>query len=57
MDILLIACRPDFDSPDEGFKLIYFRFTFEKGQWRRYVRTEPGVWESDHPFPPRSAFP
>jgi len=61
-DILLVACRPvepagSAQGGDARFVIGYARFAFEGTRWRRYERTEPGCWESDSPFPPRSRFP
>jgi hypothetical protein len=59
--ILSVACRPDFDnSPPDGpmtFNISFRRFAYEDSRWRMHVRTVPGCWENDEPFPPRTSFP
>lgn len=56
-DILLVACRPTFETQSGGFQVTYTRFSREGTQWRRYARTAPGFWEDDGDFPARSLFP
>jgi hypothetical protein len=63
-DILLVACRPDFDAPtapdsDAKFRVTFTRFSFERGRWVERARSEPGFWENedDSSFPPRTSFP
>ena len=61
-EILLVACRPDVSalvdtSRGQQFPLIFVRYRFGDGRWRRYERTEPGCWESGDAFPERLRFP
>ncbi|HEY1266316.1 MAG TPA: hypothetical protein VGH16_03605 [Candidatus Binatia bacterium] len=55
MDILKIACRPNFASEND-FDLTYTRFAFDGKRWIRYERTKPGFWEQGS-FPALEEFP
>jgi hypothetical protein len=44
MDILKIACRPNF-ATENDFELIYTRFAFNGKRWIRHERTKWGFWE------------
>jgi hypothetical protein len=52
-DILSLSCFLN----NEAFVVMYTRYHFDGTEWLAYQRREPGLWESDEPFPPRSAFP
>lgn len=57
-DLLLVRCRPDFSVTDSAaFTLTFEHYTFDGARWRLLARREPGCYESDEPFPPRSKFP
>lgn len=53
-DILSVSCYPK-----EGgqFVIEYIRYSSTNARWREHKREKKGFWESDDPFPPRSAFP
>lgn len=53
-EILALSSHPGSDG---AFVTEYVRYRFDGGQWLKYERHEVGMWESDQPFPPRSAFP
>jgi len=53
-EILSVSCRPKSDG---NFVIGYTRYSFDGNQWRKYKREVDGFWESDDPFPDRSAFP
>jgi hypothetical protein len=55
MDILKIACRPDF-ATENDFELIYTRFAFDGKRWIRHARTKRGFWEQGS-FPALEEFP
>ena len=55
-EILTVSCHPK-SAEDDSFVVEYMRYAFEGTRWLKYSRQETGFWESDHPFPPRSAFP
>lgn len=53
-EILSVSCR----ARDGGtFVIDYVRYAFNGRQWLEYKRQTDGFWESDEPFPNRSAFP
>jgi hypothetical protein len=61
-DILLVACRPDFEATASShstrlFRITYTRFAFEQAEWRMQRRSTPGFWENEGDFPVRSSFP
>jgi hypothetical protein len=60
-DILLVACRPDFDQQTKtdsaAFVITYTRFSFSNGTWSKNTRAVPGFWENDGAFPDESLFP
>jgi hypothetical protein len=53
-NILFVSCHP---GKSDGFVIDYVRYEWNGPEWLKYVRKAPGFWESDQPFPPRSAFP
>ncbi|HET6841648.1 MAG TPA: hypothetical protein VFK06_08160 [Candidatus Angelobacter sp.] len=52
-NILFVSCHP---GKADGFVIDYVRYEWNGSAWLKYVRKAPGVWESDGPFPARSAF-
>jgi hypothetical protein len=54
LEILSFFCRP---TQNGQFRLEYIRYSFDGSRWLEYKKSENGYWESDEPFPPRSAFP
>ena len=54
IEILSVSCK---SLSDGNFVIDYVRYSLDKGQWLEYRREVPGFWESDEPFPDRSAFP
>lgn len=55
LEVLSLWCRP---TPNGAtFNLMFTRYSFDGNQWLAHKRQEKGFWESDQPFPPRSAFP
>lgn len=56
---LMVRCRPDINAPvhSVAFLTTFERITFDGTHWRLHARSEPGCYESDEPFPPRSKFP
>lgn len=52
--ILYLSCLP---TEDGQFRRKYARYSFDGTRWLEYERFDKGFWESDEPFPPRSAFP
>jgi hypothetical protein len=53
-EILSLSSHPGSDG---SFVSDYVRYWFDGSQWLESKRQEAGLWESDRPFPPRSAFP
>jgi hypothetical protein len=53
-EILSRSCHP---REDGQFVIDYVRYYSTGTRWREYKREKKGFWESDDPFPPRSAFP
>jgi|SRR5579863_1541370 len=53
-EILAISCHPD---NSQNFVIDYARYRFDGTLWVKLTRQAPGMWESDQPFPLRSAFP
>jgi hypothetical protein len=53
-EILALSSHPGSNG---SFVSDYVRYRFDGSQWLEYRRQEAGLWESDQPFPPRSAFP
>jgi hypothetical protein len=53
-ELLSLSCHPQNDA---GFVLDYVRYRFDGARWLKYKRQEAGMWESDQPFPSRTAFP
>lgn len=59
-EFLLVRCRPNLSTLSDSsvaFILTFERFTFDGARWHLRARSEPGCYESDAPFPPRSKFP
>ena len=56
---LVVRCRPAADAPagSVAFTVTYERVMFDGARWHLLARSEPGCYESDEPFPPRSKFP
>jgi hypothetical protein len=53
-EILSVSCR----STDLGtFVVDYIRYSVEGSHWVEHRKESTGFWESDQPFPERSAFP
>lgn len=52
-EILSVSCHP---LDDGNFVIDYVRYALEEGRWLEYKRQVQGFWESDEPFPERSAF-
>lgn len=57
--LLMVRCRPAVGARADSvaFLVTYERITFDGTRWRLHARSEPGCYESDEPFPPRSKFP
>jgi hypothetical protein len=53
-EILSVSCKA---RNNDSFIIEYIRYSLDKGQWLEYKREVAGIWESDEPFPDRSAFP
>jgi hypothetical protein len=54
-EILSVSCHPKNDG---SFVVDYVRYSsFDGSKWLEYKREVDGFWESDQPFPGRSAFP
>jgi hypothetical protein len=53
-EILSVSCHP---RKGGHFVIDYIRYSLQGTQWREYKRQVRGFWESDDPFPKRSAFP
>jgi hypothetical protein len=56
-EILAVSCHPNFSAQNDSFVVDYTRYAFDGTRWHKYTRQENGLWESDNPFPQRSAFP
>jgi hypothetical protein len=60
-EIEVVQCHPNFENPKwadaDEFVVVYSIYRFANGQWRRTSFEKKGFWESDDPWPPRSAFP
>jgi hypothetical protein len=52
-DLLSVSCQPG----NQGFITSYRRYSPTSKGWQVRVRMQPGLWESDGPFPPTSRFP
>jgi len=53
-EILSFACHPKSDG---NFVIDYVRYSSDGTRWLEHKRESDGFWESDQPFPERSAFP
>ncbi len=53
-DILSLSSHPGNNG---NFVSDYVRYSFDGKQWLEHKKQKDGLWESDQPFPPRSAFP
>jgi len=53
-EILSVSCHP---GSNLEFVIDYTRYTFEGQRWVEHTREVDGFWESDQPFPAKSAFP
>ena len=53
-EILSLSSHP---ANNDNFVSDYVRYSFDGTQWLEYRQQKAGLWESDQPFPPRSAFP
>ena len=54
-NILFVSCHPAGST--DSFVIDYVRYELHGSAWFKYLRRAPGFWESDMPFPTRSAFP
>lgn len=52
-EILAVSCK----AKDGGFVVVYSRYSLSGTRWQEYEHETSGFWESDQPFPKRSAFP
>lgn len=52
-ELLSVSCQP----ANQGFVTFYRRYYPTSTGWRLRVRSKPGLWESDAPFPNTSLFP
>ena len=50
-----IYCKPNFDKDGESL-LIYVKYIYTNGMWKRSENMEAGYWETDHDFPDISKF-
>jgi hypothetical protein len=53
-EILTVSCHAKNNG---DFIIEYARYSFDGARWLEYTRKVDGLWESDEPFPERSAFP
>ncbi len=57
-DILMVACRPDFDAEDANdFFVTYARYHWDGKGWIVLIRKVHGLWEDDNGFPALDQFP
>jgi hypothetical protein len=57
-DILMVACRPDYDAEYAGdFILTYTRYHWDGKGWIVLNRKVRGSWENDNEFPALEQFP
>ncbi len=58
---LAVNSEPDFGADPShwsgDFVTNYRTFYFSPAGWQVRTLSEPGIWEADRPFPPRSKFP
>ncbi len=60
IEIVQVFCQPDFAHETKtqmAFQIIYRTYRLQGGVWRVRQRHDPGFWENDGVFPPRSKFP
>lgn len=55
-DLLELWCPLVFADAGSS-RLLFIRYSFEKGAWRKHSRSEAGWWENGRTFPPRDRFP
>lgn len=53
-EILVVSSRPK--AAEGGFTTVCVRYSLDRGRWIKHERERDGLWESDQPFPERSAF-
>lgn len=53
-EILVVSSRPK--AADGSFATVCVRYSIDRGRWIKRQRERDGLWESDQPFPERSAF-
>ena len=52
-EILAVSSQP---NANDDFMIRYDRYVAHNGSWSKSSREEPGIWESDEPFPDSSHF-
>ena len=57
VDIQQVECHPNWEGNSKEFVIDYSTYRYERGGWRRYVRTRTGFWENEGEWPDPINFP